>query len=684
MIVERSHEEVISSGNMETAQAQIAVTPEMFSLLSSGIYENKIMAIVRELTCNGRDGQVFADNTEKAMDMHLPNQLEPWWSIRDYGTGLSHEQVMSMYVTYGMSTKGDSNDFIGAMGIGSKSPLSYTDSFMVTSYQGGVERQYNIFMEGGIPQVSKMSERETHEEDGLKVMLQVRSNDYYKFANEAELFLKLFPSPVTVTGASINTEVVIDDNHGYMVVKNYPSGMYALMGGVAYRIEDRYKSGIEGSEYINTMVLPFEIGQLSVAASRETLGMDEKTVAALDKRVENLNNDIRDNIQKEIDNCENIMIALSTAKEKYNFNFNYYGGSNLEWLTYKGKSFKDWKSEYQDNKYKVRVFSPGSYSYSRKGDDDVYKVGELGSFSAYNNRATDNYTILNPDKKIGSIKCAQKHATELGKKVMLISDEALRNEIKDLFNIDVANVSDLYEGYFPKGQTVARQYRKTSGLFEYDGKSHDWKEVTELEIHTEGYFVEVLRKTATIPDVFEGNWHKIKELVDYGVIPKLYLVRKTGRKHLKGVNGLVELTKEVIQLGITKQFNKRVRRKLADYKYSQAYRRPSMNLPEGLLEAVKDEAPVLTRIQSTGGRDNKMYQLNNRYDSLKSISYELAGIEMPPIRDVENRLNKVARAEITALYTKYPLFEAIERQPYYFKEQKFVDELLLYIKSKNT
>ena len=124
--------EAILSNVGEIGEFRIRNSAKAFSILSSGLYANKIRAIIRELSCNAVDSHVAAGKSETPFDVHLPNQLEPWFSIRDYGTGLTNDQVTSIYTTYFESTKTDSNAFIGALGLGSKSPFSYTDNFTVT------------------------------------------------------------------------------------------------------------------------------------------------------------------------------------------------------------------------------------------------------------------------------------------------------------------------------------------------------------------------------------------------------------------------------------------------------------------------------------------------------------------------------------------------------------------------
>jgi len=144
--------EATISNVAEIGEFRIRNSAKAFGILSSSLYANKIRAIIRELSCNAYDSHVAAGNLTTPFDMHLPNQLEPWFSIRDYGVGLTHKQVVDIYTTYFESTKTGSNDFVGALGLGSKTPFSYTDNFTVTAVKDGVRGVYSAFInEAGIP-----------------------------------------------------------------------------------------------------------------------------------------------------------------------------------------------------------------------------------------------------------------------------------------------------------------------------------------------------------------------------------------------------------------------------------------------------------------------------------------------------------------------------------------------------
>ena len=111
----------------------IKASSKMFKILSSGLYSNKIKAVIREVSCNAVDANVDAGRADIPIVVHLPNENEPFFSIKDSGTGLTPEQMVDIYTSYGTSTKTDRNDQIGALGLGSKSPFSYVDQFTVTS-----------------------------------------------------------------------------------------------------------------------------------------------------------------------------------------------------------------------------------------------------------------------------------------------------------------------------------------------------------------------------------------------------------------------------------------------------------------------------------------------------------------------------------------------------------------------
>jgi hypothetical protein len=164
-------------------QFKIATNSKLFSILSDSIYTQKIDAVIRELCCNAFDAHAEARQDRK-FQVTLPSEFNPEFRVRDFGFGLG-EDDMQMYTTYGESTKSGSNAYIGAFGIGAKSPFAYTNTFNVTSYNGGAARAYSMFVEDGVPRMTKLGESPSDEPSGLEVFFPVVLKDIAEFRKKS-------------------------------------------------------------------------------------------------------------------------------------------------------------------------------------------------------------------------------------------------------------------------------------------------------------------------------------------------------------------------------------------------------------------------------------------------------------------------------------------------------------------
>lgn len=182
----------IQNSNAQIETFQVDFSPEMFHLITDNIYKNPIKAIIRELSCNAWDSHTEA-KSEKPFHVHLPTQLDNEFFIRDYGTGLTPEQIRSVYTVLFRSTKTKTNDFTGCFGIGSKSPFALVDQFYVESFIGGKKWSYMVFKdESGLPSFIQVSEDDTEEDDGLKVGFAI-DKDLHLWKYEAYDVLSSFP-----------------------------------------------------------------------------------------------------------------------------------------------------------------------------------------------------------------------------------------------------------------------------------------------------------------------------------------------------------------------------------------------------------------------------------------------------------------------------------------------------------
>ncbi len=125
------------------------IDPEDMRYISSLLrnnYSNTILATIREPYANAVDANKEAGLSPESIEIKSPTFLDQTFSIRDYGNGLSRDQIFNLYSKFGKSTKRDSNTKLGAFGIGKFAPLSYKDSFTVTSYHEGIKSIYSVYI----------------------------------------------------------------------------------------------------------------------------------------------------------------------------------------------------------------------------------------------------------------------------------------------------------------------------------------------------------------------------------------------------------------------------------------------------------------------------------------------------------------------------------------------------------
>jgi len=314
------------SNNVTTSEFSIKASAKAFQILSDGLYSDKIKAIIRELACNAYDSHVEAGKKDIPFEVHLPTAVSPYFSVKDYGVGLSHEQVTKIYTTYFESTKTDSDDYIGALGLGSKSPFSYTDNFTVTAIKDGQKNSYSAYInEHGVPSVARLASTDTVESNGVEVKFAVEDgNDISEFSSKAATVLKWFGLQPVLTGGKIHISELhvvstIDLGDRVSVINPNKSGIkgcHAIMGNIAYPVgtaslteSSLKKANISETDIKNivnilkheTLLLKFGIGEIEFSASRESLSLTEKTIKAIADLIINVHTTFKDSIKKSLD-----------------------------------------------------------------------------------------------------------------------------------------------------------------------------------------------------------------------------------------------------------------------------------------------------------------------------------------------------------------------------------------------
>ncbi|NBP01315.1 MAG: hypothetical protein EBU90_14460 [Proteobacteria bacterium] len=313
---------VEKSGKFEENQFSIEASAKAFMILSDGLYSNKILAVVRELSTNAYDSHVDAKCTDKPFEVHLPNRLEPYFHVRDFGTSMSHENCMTLYTTYFRSTRNNSNDSVGCLGLGSKAPFAYTDSFTVEAYLDGKKRIYSAHRDNnGNPTFALLDTIDTDEANGIKVAMPVRNDDMDAFRREAQRVYRYFKVRPIITG---NNDIYFHDEDtllkaedGSWEFNTGDSSNLIIMGQIAYPIyNDNISSRYVDEDKVGNFLwhsqglrLYVNIGDVDITPSRESLSYTQETKKNIRSLVEKVINDIKDTVENTIKSQPTLYLA---------------------------------------------------------------------------------------------------------------------------------------------------------------------------------------------------------------------------------------------------------------------------------------------------------------------------------------------------------------------------------------
>ena len=435
MIINSVKQDVVVGGNFKTSSFKVQASAKAFEILSSNIYTHKVRAVIREISCNAYDAHVAA-KTNRNFEVHLPTYLEPWFSVRDYGTGLSDGELREIFTTYFCSTKTNSNDFVGALGLGSKSPFCLVDSFKVASYHNGVCSEYCCYKdESGEPQIAMLTSSETDQPNGLEISMAIEGKES-EFKREAiEVFKYFKQMPI------INDQNVVDDIQSYkdsIVIKTDEYGFencygstVAIMGNVAYEIPSEYDTiGMDG-------YIVFEIGELSFNPGREKLSLDQQTIAALKSKMLKINESL---VQSVYDKINSKQTLFQKARIYDAFSKNKLGGiirnSKL------AKKFDEFDLPESDG---IIEFSRGYRSSVQKSITTTLSLDRNTKYFKFLPRFENR---------------VRQYVKSTGHKVILLTQEAIDKTKIDLDVIEDLNILPKSYKSPPSGSSKKHQYKE--------------------------------------------------------------------------------------------------------------------------------------------------------------------------------------------------------------------------------
>ena len=257
------------------------------------LYSDPEMAVIREYSTNAYDAHVAAGNPSP-IEVTLPSTLSPFLRIRDYGDGLDADDIRDVYSLYGASTKTDTDDQVGMLGLGCKSALTYTNQFTLVGIKDGVKTQVSVSRdEDDTASMTLLGTSETTEASGVEVI--IPTSNYRSIEEKAAEFYRYWkPGTVLVNGEepkSISGIWIADD----LLLTKEVDEPQVVMGNVPYPADQHYLS--KGNHQLVAFV---PIGSISFAPSREALRYNSITKKTLESLKERLNSELKSSLEKQI------------------------------------------------------------------------------------------------------------------------------------------------------------------------------------------------------------------------------------------------------------------------------------------------------------------------------------------------------------------------------------------------
>ncbi len=318
MIAERDEAVTVQStlGGKKIAMGFDENSLEHLMSVMTDLYSDPQLAVIREYSTNAYDAQIEA-GVQRPIEVYLPTSLSSYLRIKDYGVGMDTDTIERVYSKYGASTKRETNDQVGMLGLGCKSALTYTHQFSIRSVKDGRCSLVSVSRDERGSTMT-VDESATDEANGTEIIIPVERG--HSFPEKAANFFKYWkPGTVLVDGAEPEKVEGLEVSDKLLVIDNSNAGYYdrdrknyVVMGNVPYPVEaDELHTGLS---YGYTLVATVDIGSVNFTPSREALMYTAKTRETLKNIAGDLSAAIAQAIQTEVDKAGTKLDAIKALR----------------------------------------------------------------------------------------------------------------------------------------------------------------------------------------------------------------------------------------------------------------------------------------------------------------------------------------------------------------------------------
>lgn len=301
---EFEQKEVLLGQQGKTESFGVSNDAALMSMLSTGLYANPLRTMIQEIIFNAWDAHRMGNCQDTTpIDIYLNDTTG--LIVRDYGPGINPDDMVPIYCIYGNSTKRDDKGSTGGFGLGSKSPFAYTESFTVTSYHDNKQNMYLISRANddndGKPGLTEILKDVPSDQTGLLVTVPIKNDRDLNLAKDYLKELLLYSGiwcnfhykdedPVEIHHTAIPAHQWELEEDGHAM-----NNLYAMYGGVRYKIEDRDEYTVE-YRFLKKLIqacdadlrIGFAPDTLTPLPNREGLNFSERTIETIKSQLETM------------------------------------------------------------------------------------------------------------------------------------------------------------------------------------------------------------------------------------------------------------------------------------------------------------------------------------------------------------------------------------------------------------
>ena len=286
----------------------------------TNLYSDPMLAIIREYSTNARDAHIAAGKPNVPIEITLPNTWSDTFIVKDHGVGMSYDDIVRIYTSYGSSTKRDTNEQTGMLGLGSKSALTYAQQFTLVATKDG-ERVVVLINknENGIPVANVVDRRQIDAPNGVEVKIPISRYDISDFVRTANEFFSFWEEGIVLIDGQAPKSFGVDLGDDMMLApfnnsSNYYSygNFYIVMGNVPYKMKS-------SSIRVGHVFLRVPIGTFSIAPSREALIETDALKGSINKLERKAYDAVRKYVINEVNNAPDLLSAYKLYKKYKGF-----------------------------------------------------------------------------------------------------------------------------------------------------------------------------------------------------------------------------------------------------------------------------------------------------------------------------------------------------------------------------